>query len=367
MPFQPYSMKLRIFPMVAAVGVAVVMSGTLGSAQPQLPFPQALPYALFERYLEALRQEGGIPGLSAAIIRNGQIGWTAGFGREDIGKAIAASPDTPYPIGGMTQAISSLLVGICIDRYQFNIDQPIRQFAKTFPEESANVRNVLAHSSEGAPSFRYRYDPALFSSLTPVVDNCGQEPYRRFLAEEIIERFALAVRFQASTCATCRIPRGSCSSRLSRPVRRHLPQDVGTSRVDRLGNATQSEFPMQALDASSGMVSSVYDLAQLDRSLDSGFPVSLKTLNDMWSPATFGTGSMPTGLGWFVQTTSNERLVWQFSLLPDASSGIWLRIPNKHLTLILLANSAGLTSGLNLERGDITASPFVRVFLGLFL
>ncbi len=360
-------MKSRLFPLVAAVGVAVLM-GTSGAAQPRLPFPQTLPYALFERYLDALRQEGGIPGLSAAIIRNGQIGWTAGFGRENIGRAIATSPDTPYPIGGMTQAISSLLVGICIDRYQFDIDRPIREFAGTFPEGSALVRNVLAHSSEGAPTFRYRYDPALYSSLTPVVDNCGREPYRRFLAEEIIERFALARSIPGFDLQDLSNP----ARQLFEPARLGRYDDTFRKmsvpyRVDRLGNATQSEYPSLPLDASSGMVSSVYDLALLDASLDRGFPVSLKTLNDMWSPAIFGNGSMPTGLGWFVQTTSNERLVWQFSLLPDAGSGIWLRIPNKHLTLILLANSGGLTSGLNLERGDITASPFVRVFLGLFL
>src|SRR5690349_19867335 len=132
MPFQLYSMKARVFPIVAALGLAVALASSGAAQQPQLPFPQTLPYALFERYLEALRQEGGIPGLSAAIVRNGQVAWTAGFGREDIGKAVPASPDTPYPIGGLTQAISGLLVGICIDRHLLTvneIDEPMRTFS----------------------------------------------------------------------------------------------------------------------------------------------------------------------------------------------------------------------------------------------
>ena len=41
--------------------------------------------------------------------------------------------------------------------------------------------------------------------------------------------------------------------------------------------------------------------------------------------------------------------------------------PRRGLTLILLANSQGLTRSLNLSAGDISVSPFARVFLGIFL
>lgn len=361
-------MKSGLFRIAAALALAVAMSPLSGAAQPQLPLPQTLPYALFERYLEALRQEGGIPGLSAVIIRNGQVGWTGGFGREDIGKAIPASPDTAYPIGGLTQAITSLLLGICVDRHLLEVDDPIRKWVISFPEASATVRNVLAHGSDGAPTGKYRYDPVLFSSLTAVVDACGQTPYRKFLAEEIIERFALANTVPGLDLGDPLHP----ARQLFEPGR--LARFDGTLRrlavpyrVDRLGNASVSQYPTRVLDASSGMVSSVYDLAQLEAALDREFPVSAKTLNDLSSAQNFGAGTLPTGQGWFVQTTSNERLVWQFGLLPDAGSAIWVRVPAKRLSLILLANSAGLTAGLNLERGDVTASPFVRIFLGLFL
>jgi hypothetical protein len=42
-------------------------------------------------------------------------------------------------------------------------------------------------------------------------------------------------------------------------------------------------------------------------------------------------------------------------------------IPNRGLTLILLANSAGLTKGFNLAAGDVGVSPFAKAFLGTFL
>ncbi len=362
-------MKSRLFPIVAAIALTVLSAPT-GRAQAQfpLPQPQALPYALFERYVEALRQESGIPALSAAIVRNGQIGWTAGFGREDLAKAIPASPDTPYPIAGLTQAVSAVLLGICIDRHSLNVDSLIRQWAPTFPEANATIRHVLAHASDGAPSPRYRFDPGLFSSLTPVVDACAAKPYRVFLADEVIERFGLARSVPGMDIGdVSNVARqGFDQGRLNRfdDILKRLAVPY---RVDRNGKATASEYRSRSIDAATGMVSSAYDLARFDAALGEAVPVSAKTLNDMSTAVNFGSGSLPTGLGWFVQTTSNERLVWQFGLLPDAGSAIWVRAPGKRLTLILLANSAGLTSGLNLERGDITVSPFVRIFLGLFL
>jgi CubicO group peptidase (beta-lactamase class C family) len=374
MPFQAFSMKSRFIPYVAAIGLVAAL-GSTGAAQPQFPGTPSLPYALFERYVEALRQEGGIPGLSAAIVRNGQVGWMAGFGREDLSKATPTSPDTPYPIGGLTQAISGVLIGICIDRHWPGIegqgvDSPIRAWAPTFPEAGATVRHVLAHASDGAPSPRYRYDPNLFASLTPVVDACGAEPYRQFLVDEIIERFALGRSVPGLDIADTSNParQGFDQGKLNRfdDILRRLPVPY---RVDRSGAATPSQYPSRSINAATGMVASVYDLARFDAALDPSapVPVSAKTLNDMSTAVNFGSGSFPTGLGWFVQTSSNERLVWQFGLIPDAGSAIWLRVPGKRLTLILLANSSGLASGLNFEQGDVTTSAFVKIFLRLFL
>ena len=36
------------------------------------PAAQGLPYALFDRYLDALREESGIPGLSAPTVQGGR-------------------------------------------------------------------------------------------------------------------------------------------------------------------------------------------------------------------------------------------------------------------------------------------------------
>ncbi len=65
----------------------------------------------------------------------------------------------------------------------------------------------------------------------------------------------------------------------------------------------------------------------------------------MWSAATFGADglpaipgsrtmavTMPTGLGWFVQSLqpgTDKRLVWSFGDIPDAGSALILKMPHK--------------------------------------
>jgi CubicO group peptidase (beta-lactamase class C family) len=145
-------------------------------------------------------------------------------------------------------------------------------------------------------------------------------------------------------------------------------------RLTRNG-ATRSEYPLYGVDASAGMVATARDLANFELQLDDqdNIPISRSTLEKMWSAITIQRDTnqpaitTPTGLGWFVQTTAGQKLVWTFGHIPDAGSALILKVPSKNLTLILLANSGGLAAGNNFEAGDVTTSPFVKVFLRLFI
>src|SRR5688572_23283445 len=113
-------MKLRLFPAAAALGAAIL----LAPAGPAQEFP----YQIFERYLEPLAQQIGMPGLSAVIARAGRIEWEKGYGHADLEAKVAATPNTPYPIGGVTQAMTGVLLGICVDRHQLSVDERVRDY-----------------------------------------------------------------------------------------------------------------------------------------------------------------------------------------------------------------------------------------------
>jgi hypothetical protein len=93
---------------------------------------------------------------------------------------------------------------------------------------------------------------------------------------------------------------------------------------------------------------------------------SADTLSIAWrNPVNSNGQFLPHGMGWFVQTYNGEPVVWQFGIDPDAASSLIITLPNRNATLILLANSDGLAKPASLSAGDVTVSPFARVFLGL--
>jgi CubicO group peptidase (beta-lactamase class C family) len=353
----------RPFFAALALSSSIVLLGTAGSAQ-QFP-SQEFPYALFERYIEPLRQQSGIPGMSAAVVREGRIEWERGFGHQDVEQVIAATPDTPYPIGGVTQSFTAVLLGICTDRHRVEVDDPIRKSVPTFPEPTAPTRHVMAHASDAPPGSHFRYDPTLYLALTPVAEACSSRAFRVALADEILDRLGMSSSVPSLDVTASPARDLFDSPRLARY--NDLLRRVATPyRIDR-GRVVKSENPSMGLDASTGLISTVRDLARFDTALDAGVPMSTFTLSQMWSPASFGTSpTLPTGLGWFVQNYGAIRVVWSFGLIPDAGSAIIVKIPSKRLTLYMLANSPGLTAGTNLEQGDANTSAFIKIFLRLF-
>ncbi|MGE0040086.1 MAG: serine hydrolase domain-containing protein [Vicinamibacterales bacterium] len=344
----------------AIAAAALVLAGPPGRAQ-------TLPYTLFERYVEALRQQAGIPGLSAALVRNGTVDWERGFGRQDVGRGIPAAPDTPYPVGGLTQSVTATLLGRCAESGTLDIDRTVQALVPDFPDATATVREVLAHASDPATPGRFHYDATRFAALTAVAEACSGRPLRTAVATDILDRLGMASSVPGLDLATA-----GNAARLALPpavVARYddvLARVALPYRVDRSGKATRTEYPAPGYDAASGLVSTVRDLARLDAALDDGILLRPDTLAVAWRPAVIGGEPLPTGLGWFVQLYEGQRIVWQFSQEPDGYSALIVKVPARHVTLILLANSNGLASSATLETGDATTSPFVLVFLRLF-
>ena len=374
-------MKFRLFCTALAIGTLIV-PGRRGSAQEQFP------YQIFERYLAPLAQQIGMPGLSAVIVQGGvagargRIAWRGEYGYADLERKIPATIDTPYAVGGLTQAMTGVLMGVCIDRYGFEIDQDIRGFAPSFPVRETSVRQVLAHATDG----RFHYEPTLYSQLTPVVESCTKQSYRQATAVEILERVTPPMRRSVPGLDLAR-PEGAAALAQfdAETVARYqsvLREVAVPYRIDAKGRPSRSDYPSYGLDAAGGLVTTAYDLAQFAIALDDKtvpVPLSFSTLDKMWSNAIFRVNgvdiAMPTGLGWFVTNESGQRLVWTFGHIQDASSALIVKIvtpatqsnPEKRLTLIMLANSGGLAKGYDLENANVTSSPFVKVFLRLFI
>jgi CubicO group peptidase (beta-lactamase class C family) len=349
-------------PFVCAVAVtaAVVLGG------PRESPAQGLGIALFERYLEALRQEVGIPGLSAAIVQNGTLIWATGLGFSDVERSVRAGAGTADPIGGRSQTLGATVVRQCMEQERFVIDDRMLRWSNRLPEPDASVLEVMTHTSDRSLGHAFHYDPARFAALTDLADWCGTQRYAVTLAESIFGRLGMvdsvpgdavvvpghALRPLFSDAALARY--ATVVDRMARPYRGR-----------RRGAPTPGAYEARTLDAATGAVSTVQDLARFDVALDDRVLLSSNTLAAAWRPAVVRGVPTPSGLGWFVQTANGRRLVWHFGEIADGYSSLVLKVPERRLTLILLANSDGLSAPFDLEDGDVTDSLFATLFLRL--
>ena len=338
----------------------LALAGQRSSAQSLF---QNLSFSLFERYLEALRVQAGIPGMSALILRDGAIVWERGFGRAEIERAIDATPSTPYPIGGLSQAIgATLLLKVCVDEGFDAVSDQIGIWTPFAKEADATVTQLLGHVS---PTGGYRYDLDRVAAVTPAIESCSGLPYQQAVAEHVFSRLGMvdSVPGTALGAPTTADVQQFGTANLNRYAAT-LGRTARAYRVDNRGRATRTDPTPSRANAATGLVSTVRDLARFDMGLRFNVLLRPETQLRAWSPVGIG---FPTGLGWFVQMYNGTPVVWQFGVIADGYSSLMLKLPARGLTLILLANSDDLSPTPALERGDVTASIFARTFLRVYV
>lgn len=331
----------------------------------QRPSAQSLTFSVFERYLDSLRQVAGIPGLSALILQDGVIVWERGFGRADIERALEPTSFTAFQIGGLSQAVgATLLLKKCVDENFATPDDPLSLFLPLFPERATTIAQLLGHV---APTGGYRYDLTRVAAVTPAIEACSGMPYQQLVAEDIFSRLGLADSVPGSALGTPTPEdvRQFGTNNLARYAGT-LSRAAKGYRVDTRGRATRTDLPPTRSNAATGLISTARDLARFDAGLRYNILLQPETQLRAWSPV--GPG-FPTGLGWFVQSYNGIPVVWQFGVVPDAFSALIVKVPTRGLTLILLANSDGLSPPLlALEKtGDVNASVFARTFLRVYV
>jgi CubicO group peptidase (beta-lactamase class C family) len=353
---------------VAAIAAAAALS-TITAAQ-QLPalFSPSGTLPLLESYLESLRLQAGIPGMSAAVLRDETIIWERGFGFQDVGARVRATPDTPYLVGDLSGTVAATLLLQCVEIRRLSLDEPIGTYGLTQPEPVATLRGLLTHATPVGSSTAFAYSPERFSALTALMEWCAPQPYRKSVAHRILDRLAMVDSVPGTdlTNPDLSLPDGLFDPAEIRRYRDTLAKIALPYKVDSRRRAERVDLPVIPMTAENGLVSTVRDLAKLDKSLDDTTLLLQETLDAAWTPAQGRDGlPMPTGLGWFVQNYNGERLVWHFGYVPNAYSSLLLKIPSRNLTFILLANSDGLSAPYQLGAGDVTRSLFATVFLKL--
>ncbi|MET0625866.1 MAG: serine hydrolase, partial [Pyrinomonadaceae bacterium] len=136
--------------------------------------------------------------------------------------------------------------------------------------------------------------------------------------------------------------------------------------LDREFKIAKIAYP-QGFSTSAGLMSTVLDMAKYDIAVDRNKFLTKETQQLAFTPTRSTKGvELPYGLGWFTQNYKGTRLLWHYGYWTGNSSFI-LKVPERNLTFIIMANSDNLSRPTDLGSGDALTSPVGMAFLKTFV
>jgi CubicO group peptidase (beta-lactamase class C family) len=348
---------------------AVLLSAGCGRPDTATEPPSTL--GEFELQLEALRVRLAIPGMSAAIAHDGDIIWAAGFGHADSERGVPADTHSVYQLASLTKPYAATVALQLVDEGLLDLDAPLNELGVEMDGGDAiRVWHVLSHTTTSPPGTAYRYDAWLYGELGTVIAGVTGRPFSVELAERVIRPLGLrhtgpnphdARGALAESGLDSSVIKGNLVTGYARAWgRRMWPTGL-------LGPMRPMDHPT-AFHSSAGLVASAPDVARFSMALDEGRLLSDSLQARAWSPIVTQAGdTLPHGLGWFVQDHDGVRLLWYYGHWFGSSSLI-VKVPERRLTFVVLANSDGLSRWRSLgDHGDVLRSPAARLFLAAFV
>ncbi|MFC0676730.1 serine hydrolase domain-containing protein [Lysobacter korlensis] len=334
----------------------------------------------FEASLEQLRNEHRLPGLSAAIVKDRELVWKRAYGVAN--DEVPVTTDTPFWIASVTKPFMGLLFlrlaedGVIDLQDRINevegwdgfcgwLTQSPLPFGRDLRcDAPITIDQILHHTVNGEPGTRFLYNPFMYSRLSRYIAHKYGQPV------EAIDRghnqMARLLDTHVLEPAGMRRTMASQWDRAKMDVFFDMAQGYG---VGEDGDLIARRRPGRHLAGGAGVVSTVEDLARFDIALDSGELGSPALRAKLFTPAKAEDGSaLPYAYGWYVQDYRGEKLVWHAGWDEEAGfSALYLKVPARGLTLILLANGEGLHWGNPLDAAAVERSPFAQAFLERFV
>ncbi|GAB3866820.1 serine hydrolase domain-containing protein [Nocardioides maradonensis] len=99
------------------------------------------------RVVAAAQSDARLPSVSAGIVRDGELVWSAGRGRlVRRGSDTRPDTDTQYKIGSVTKTMTAALVMLARERGRLALSDPLGRFLPDGPYADTTIRSLLSHS-----------------------------------------------------------------------------------------------------------------------------------------------------------------------------------------------------------------------------
>ena len=306
-----------------------------------------------DNFVQAQLASQKIPGLSLAVIRNGEVIKSRGYGLADLEHQVPATEDTVYLLASVTKQFTATAVMMLVQDGKIKLDEPIGRYLENTPEawNGITIRHLLTHTGGLSRIIPYQRDPGWMTSPHSLA-----EILKLSTAEPVL--FPPGDKFSYSNTGYCLLgyviekvsgksywdflherifqPLGMNATRNSDPTA-IIPDRAGAYSVRRDGWINQPH-PHPSVGFSAGcLMSTVRDMAKWDAALWGDKLLRQTVLQEMWTPAHVAKGESTYGFGWNIRETGGHRFVGHNGEFVGTSTQI-MRFLDDKLTIILLIN-----------------------------
>ena len=321
-----------------------------------LPAQAAGGDAAFTARLHRIATQLGLPGFSAAVVRDGQIVYRHYEGVADRASGAPIRPDALFGIASVTKSMTGIILSQLEAEGKIRLDDPLLAYPlntswhppHSIGDPNITLGDVLSMSAGGRPGETYFYNGARFNLLSGVFDKINATGSPQSYVVQNRQRILMPLGM-TETMAGYR----KDNPLAPRAVKRYEAQlsPAGWNYVER-------PYDWDAAYPASGLISTIDDMAKYAAALDHDTLIGKAAYDRLTTPR----NGHAYGYGWFTQAALGMRLHWVFGY-GQAESALFLRVPDKKLTFIFFANADTPSALAQLDYAEVQRQPFGLAFI----
>lgn len=304
------------------------------------------------------------PGVSVAVVENGELEWANGFGLADVENNVPASERTLYRLGSISKPLTAVGTLQLWERNKIDLDAPVQKYCPAFPEKQKPVttREVMGHLG-GIRHYKNGPDD-LETGNTRHFDNPIQAGLDFFKNDPLVADPGTHFHYstQGYILVGC-VMEGASGTKYLDFMRQNVlvPASMEhTQTDDRLaiipfrtrfyqktasGTVENADF----LDSSykipgGGWISSAVDMAEFEVAILDDKLIKRSTRELMWTPLKPSDGSEDEyGLGWEVSNANGVKVAGHSGGQQGTSTDFQIA-PEQRAAVVVLANMDNVAS-----------------------
>ena len=305
--------------------------------------------------------EGRIPGVAVAVVSQGEVIVSKGYGLSNIEVGSKVTPETMFQSGSLGKQFTAAGIMALVEERRIDLDASIRDYLAEAPDswQPITIRHLLTHSS-GIPDYtsdefdyetnyseedlvrmasglelefpagaRWNYSNTGYVLLGVIMGRAVGKPYWQFLRERI---------FDPAAMSTIRV--NTQSEIVPHRAQGYVPVVGGYRHPSYVAPLTNST-------ADGSLLLSLHDLIAWNEVVANRRVLSSESWDVILRPMTLSSGRpYPYGFGWFIEQVGGQ-LVHQHSGSWQGFITQFTRFVEDDLAVIVLSNASnGVLPGL---------------------